>query len=473
MTARSIQRAIRNGRWYRKSFEGTAFALYQWQRWPVVGQGPKFPGLPIPMRRAVTLTQGTQVTWLWDQRDLERLWLWWRAKIVRDSQFVDRMLKRWEVRRRLLEKEFRALDRLKLLRLTADELGQRFNHLMDVYSDSSSIAALSEGFSLIAEHRLADEFLRWLRKRKLAHRFSELFPALTQTTRPSFIQEADRAKARGVSARALARQFYWINFNYFHTVPLTARDFARRHTRPLSDLNAVSRRKRELFRSLRLPSGLQRLFAAADELTWWQDQRKKYALRTTEWMYRFLREVGRRQRLPMTTFYRTIPPELSALARGDVSLLRTVRGRKDPVVVYVDSRRDPIVLAGRDAEPVARILAHASAVTQLRGTATQTGRVRGRVIVLRGVADMRLVRRGDVLIASMTRPEFTPVLRQAGAIVTDEGGITSHAAIISREFGIPCIIGTKIATHIFHNGDRVEVDAERGIVRKVTGRRKP
>ncbi len=472
MTPRSIQRAIRTGTWYRKSFEGTAFALFQWQRWPVVGQGPKFPGLPIPMRRAVTLTRGTQVTWLWDQRDLERLWRWWRTHIIRDAQFVSRMLGRWETRRRLVEKEFRALAKLRLSHLSADELGQRFSRLMDVYSDSSSIAALSEGFSLVAEHRLADEFLHWLRKRTLAHRFSELFPILTQTTRPSFIQEADRAKRNDLSVHELAKRFFWINYNYLHTLPLTAKDFARRQTHPLPDLKAVGRRKQELVRSLRLPVGLRRLFAASDELTWWQDQRKKYALLTTEWMYRFLREVGRRQRLPMRVLYRTIPPELAALAQGDVRLLRAIRGRRDPVVVYADSRRDPIVLAGRDAEPVARILAHTSAVTELRGTATQTGRVRGRVIILRGVADMRLVRHGDVLIASMTRPEFTPVLRQAGAIVTDEGGITSHAAIISREFGIPCIIGTKIATHVFRNGDRVEVDAERGVVRKLTKERK-
>ena len=56
---------------------------------------------------------------------------------------------------------------------------------------------------------------------------------------------------------------------------------------------------------------------------------------------------------------------------------------------------------------------------------------------------------------------------KAGAIVTDEGGLTSHAAIVSRELKIPCIVGTKIATKILKDGDIVEVDAENGIVRKI------
>ena len=67
----------------------------------------------------------------------------------------------------------------------------------------------------------------------------------------------------------------------------------------------------------------------------------------------------------------------------------------------------------------------------------------------------------------MTRPEFLPLLRQAKAIITDEGGLTCHAAIISRELGIPCIIGTKMATRILKDGDLVEVDANKGIVRKI------
>jgi len=68
-------------------------------------------------------------------------------------------------------------------------------------------------------------------------------------------------------------------------------------------------------------------------------------------------------------------------------------------------------------------------------------------------------------VTGMTRPEFVPLMKKASAIVTDEGGITSHAAIVSRELGKPCVIGTQVATQILKNGDFVEVDADAGVVR--------
>ena len=75
--------------------------------------------------------------------------------------------------------------------------------------------------------------------------------------------------------------------------------------------------------------------------------------------------------------------------------------------------------------------------------------------------------KGDVLVSSMTRPELVPAMKKALAVVTDEGGMTCHAAIVSRELGIPCVVGTKIATKAFKDGDFVEVNANHGVVRKM------
>ncbi len=72
---------------------------------------------------------------------------------------------------------------------------------------------------------------------------------------------------------------------------------------------------------------------------------------------------------------------------------------------------------------------------------------------------------GEILVTSMTRIEFVPLMRKAKAIITNEGGIACHAAIISRELGIPCIIGTKIATKVLKDGDLVEVNVNEGVVK--------
>ena len=75
---------------------------------------------------------------------------------------------------------------------------------------------------------------------------------------------------------------------------------------------------------------------------------------------------------------------------------------------------------------------------------------------------------GDILVAPETAPDYVPAMKKAAAVVTEVGGITSHAAIVSRELGIPCIIGTKIATKVLKDGMEVEVNTETGII-KVLG----
>ena len=81
------------------------------------------------------------------------------------------------------------------------------------------------------------------------------------------------------------------------------------------------------------------------------------------------------------------------------------------------------------------------------------------------IEEIKKVHKGDILVANTTGPEIMIACTKAAAIVTDEGGMTSHAAIVSRELKIPCIVGTKIATKVFKDGDLVEVDATKGIVK--------
>ena len=93
-----------------------------------------------------------------------------------------------------------------------------------------------------------------------------------------------------------------------------------------------------------------------------------------------------------------------------------------------------------------------------------TGTAIGPVKICKTLADIAAVKEGDVLVASMTRPEYVPAIKKACAIITDEGGITCHAAIVSRELGKPCVIGTKVATRVLKDGDEVEVKANHGVV---------
>jgi phosphohistidine swiveling domain-containing protein len=107
-------------------------------------------------------------------------------------------------------------------------------------------------------------------------------------------------------------------------------------------------------------------------------------------------------------------------------------------------------------------------VDTINGQVASRGKVVGRVRRVMDIyQDASKMGKGDILVTGMTRPEFVPLMNLAAAIVTDEGGITSHAAIVSRELRKPCIIGTKIATQVLRDGDLVEVDADAGVVRVI------
>ncbi len=125
------------------------------------------------------------------------------------------------------------------------------------------------------------------------------------------------------------------------------------------------------------------------------------------------------------------------------------------------------ILSGKAASELANKMKGADEISsgELRGTIAYMGKVTGTAKLVFTKADMEKVKEGDVLVSSMTKPELVPAMKRAGAIVTDEGGVTCHAAIVSRELKKPCVIGTKIATQVLKDGDMVEVDAERGIVK--------
>jgi phosphohistidine swiveling domain-containing protein/protein-disulfide isomerase-like protein with CxxC motif len=104
---------------------------------------------------------------------------------------------------------------------------------------------------------------------------------------------------------------------------------------------------------------------------------------------------------------------------------------------------------------------------ELRGRGACPGKVRGAVRIFFVPEGFEKMRQGDVLVAPMTTPDFVPIMKRAAAIVTDNGGLLSHAAIVSRELGVPCVVGTRFATRALRDGDFVEVDGAAGVVKKV------
>ena len=101
----------------------------------------------------------------------------------------------------------------------------------------------------------------------------------------------------------------------------------------------------------------------------------------------------------------------------------------------------------------------------LQGNIAQKGIARGLVRRVMGHKQIGEFKKGEILVSSMTIPDFLPAMKRAAAIVTNEGGVLCHAAILARELQIPCVTGTRFATHILRDGDYIEVDANNGTIK--------
>lgn len=128
---------------------------------------------------------------------------------------------------------------------------------------------------------------------------------------------------------------------------------------------------------------------------------------------------------------------------------------------YLVQSRPITTLGGGKPEPE-RGEAHEKPL--VTGLGASPGRVTGRVRVLHGPEEGPKLQKGEVLVAAMTSPDWVATMRRAVAIITDSGGMTSHAAIVSRELRLPCVVGTRNATRVLRDGELVTVDGSAGEV---------
>jgi pyruvate,water dikinase len=126
----------------------------------------------------------------------------------------------------------------------------------------------------------------------------------------------------------------------------------------------------------------------------------------------------------------------------------------------------PITTLGQAGQGVKAEAVAAPGKALLKGLGASPGVAAGRVRVLQSPEEGRQLQKGEVLVARMTSPDWVPAMRRAVAVVTDSGGMTCHAAIVSRELRIPCVVGARTATKVLRDGAEVTVDGSTGEIRE-------
>jgi phosphohistidine swiveling domain-containing protein len=152
------------------------------------------------------------------------------------------------------------------------------------------------------------------------------------------------------------------------------------------------------------------------------------------------------------------------LESGKIPSALDLRSKNKVLYYYHNNSVEILTRESEIAKITQHFTSHYAVDTNLKGITACKGKVKGPVKVIHHSNELDKVKEGDVFVAKYTFPRYTTAMLKCVAIVTDEGGLTTHAAIIARENNIPCIVGTKRATTVLKEGDIVEVDADKGVI---------
>ncbi|PIY97194.1 MAG: hypothetical protein COY66_00870 [Candidatus Kerfeldbacteria bacterium CG_4_10_14_0_8_um_filter_42_10] len=210
----------------------------------------------------------------------------------------------------------------------------------------------------------------------------------------------------------------------------------------------------------------KKLLLAANRFAYLKEMRDDYR-RPAYWAFRpFWKEIAKRTKLKFTETNYLLGNELEkAIIKPNKKWQTLARKRMKNFALELTEGK---FFIHSDQKSINQLLSQVilnSPDKEIAGMVAFPGKIKGRVKIIYHKDDFKKFSKGEILITPMTHPEFLPIMRQASAVITDEGGITCHAAIVAREMKKPCIIGTKTATKVLKNGDFIEVDAVKGVVR--------
>lgn len=237
----------------------------------------------------------------------------------------------------------------------------------------------------------------------------------------------------------------------------------------LAHVQATRDNKKQLIRSLELSEQVTNRLNFFNWVTTYRDDRKKYNQISNYILIQLIERMAVECSIDIELLKYAMPNELAKIVEKDANVMTELTQRADVGLIVFADRETPLeVVSGTIAREYFELLEATVSGAELRGTVASPGKVTAPVKIILNQNDFAKMEAGDVIVASMTRPEYVPIMKKASAIVTDEGGITCHAAIVSRELNIPCITGTQTATRMLQDGDMVIVNADHGLVKIVS-----
>ena len=487
MTLQKLKTIIKKHNWWAENMPGSFRLISGWRGFILQNK--------LYKQRFLSITIGMyQNDLLWEQTI-------WREKI---NQFfrILRIYQNNPKRIRVYYQEFlktrKALTIIgektvaRLSRLSNKELVESYQNFYQIYTEFFAWSLMPECGDAYSDSRLLSDLKKATKGILAGNELSETsiilstFPFLSfvEMHRLEFLKLCFQKKP---SYKAFSKKYHWIQNNYLKAKVLSPKYFKKERKgllkkkgekeiqKEIKILTQKARqlkiRQEQLIKKLHLPKNLLQIFNLLRIFSRWIDERKSGALHACYYIDEFLREISKRTSVSIELLNYYTPEEIVVLvAKGLQISAAEARSRKKLSVYVAVAKGEGFtqdIFTGKGAATIFSLF-EKEKQKECKGFIANAPvqKYQGEVQIILNPHKEKF-KKGRILVTTMTRPDFAPILRQAAAIITDEGGITCHAAIVSREFGIPCIIGTKIATKTFKDGDIVEVDFKKGVIKKI------
>ncbi len=413
-----------------------------------------------------------------------------RKHIRKDPEYIIELGKRMEAADLEMIKFVDKNKNVNWKKKNNEELSEMIENIADAIARMWAIGWYY-GFYFFFSEIYLDEFSKKLEKKLGTNKFQEVWETLINPYKSTFIGKEQlallklakkHAKSKKVPGREIEKhwhEFGFVNKFYFWGDGLTKKEIRSR----LADLLKKGPEYINVeIRKIRIP----KMNLAKFNLTK-RDQaiikgftKLNYATNTADgainylgfYMRPFFDEIGKRLGVIYEELLSMRVPEILESLRNDklsVSKKKLSARYKNHALIFDHDKT--FVLSGKKLQKYKKLELKGDKIKKIKtlaGVVAYPGdKVEGKIKIIIADEEVRDFTSGKILVTQMTNPSFLPAMKKAVAIVTDEGGMLCHAAIVSREIGVPCIIGTKIATKVLKDGDKVKIDAKKGIINKI------
>ena len=232
----------------------------------------------------------------------------------------------------------------------------------------------------------------------------------------------------------------------------------------------LKQQQQEIIEKISLPEDLQHLFKIARDIIWLKDFRKYVFWHGHYVIDKINKETARRLNLSLKQVNHVAHHEMKE-AVLEKKVNEHILNERIRCSLFLVSGTENKYYWGQEAKEIIDSFDIDEPEVDIsagwQGACACPGKVNGRVKIVNSVDDIGKVETGDIMLSVTTYPALLPAMKKASAIVTEDGGITCHAAIVARELRIPCVVGAKKITELLKDGDKVEVDATEGRVKKL------